>query len=85
MGLLLTIIYGAFVGWLASLFMKTDAKQGAVANIVIGVIGSVVGRTIYGAFFDNPADSVIGNLLISVLGAALVIYIWQLATKKPAA
>lgn len=85
MSLILTIIYGAFVGWLASLFMKTDAKQGAVANVVIGVIGSVIGRSIYGAFFDDPANSFIGNLLISVLGAALVIFIWQLVTRKPAA
>jgi len=85
MELVMTIIYGGIIGWLASLVMKTDAQQGLVANVVIGVIGSVIGRFLYNAVFNNTTDSFLGNLIVSVIGAAIVIYVWQMATKKPAA
>ena len=43
MGIILWIIFGALVGWLASLIMGTDAQQGALANIIVGIIGAVIG------------------------------------------
>lgn len=43
MGIILWIIFGALVGWVASLVMKTDGQQGALLNVVVGIIGAVVG------------------------------------------
>ena len=51
MGVILWIIFGALVGWVASLIMKTDAEQGAVLNIVIGVVGAVIGGWLMSVFF----------------------------------
>jgi len=48
MGIILWIIFGALVGWIASLIMKTDAEQGALLNIVVGIIGSVMGGWLMG-------------------------------------
>lgn len=43
MGIFLWIVFGALVGWVASLIMKTDSQQGVLLNIVVGVVGAVVG------------------------------------------
>lgn len=48
MNWLATIIFGALCGWLASMLMKTDAQQGAVANILIGIVGSVLAQFLFG-------------------------------------
>lgn len=82
MELIAAIVYGGIIGWLASLFMKTDAEQGILANVVIGVIGSVLGRYLYNQLFDNPVDGALTNLIVSVVGASIVIFIWKMATTK---
>ena len=43
MGIILWIIFGGIVGWVASLIMKTDAQQGLILNIVVGILGAVIG------------------------------------------
>lgn len=43
MGILLWIIFGGIIGWVASLIMNTDAEQGVLLNVFIGVVGAVVG------------------------------------------
>ena len=45
---IIAILVGALIGWLASVVMKTDARQGALANIVIGIVGSALGRWLFG-------------------------------------
>ena len=42
MNLIIWLLIGALVGWLASMVMKTDARQGALLNIVVGIVGAVV-------------------------------------------
>jgi uncharacterized membrane protein YeaQ/YmgE (transglycosylase-associated protein family) len=46
MGIILWIIFGGLVGWVASLIMKTDAQQGIVLNIVVGIVGVIVGMEV---------------------------------------
>ena len=46
MGWIITILVGALCGWLASLIMKTDAQQGAIANILIGIVGSILAQAV---------------------------------------
>jgi uncharacterized membrane protein YeaQ/YmgE (transglycosylase-associated protein family) len=48
MGLILSLIVGGIVGWLASMVMKTNAQMGLVANVLVGVIGSMLGFWIAG-------------------------------------
>lgn len=45
---IVAILVGAFCGWIASIVMKTNAQQGALANIVIGIVGAVLARLIFG-------------------------------------
>lgn len=68
------IILGALAGWVASLIMRTNAEQGALMNIVLGIIGAFVGGFIVNLF---GAPGVTGfnlySVLVAILGAALVI------------
>ena len=48
MGWLVTILVGALCGWLASMIMKTDAQQGAIANILIGIVGASIAQAVFG-------------------------------------
>lgn len=75
---LAVIVMGGFIGWLASLLMKTDAQQGILLNVVIGIIGSIFGRWFFadvlgiGAAFSAGTLNLPG-LLFGVLGAAILI------------
>ncbi len=76
MNLLLWIIFGALVGWIASLVMGTDAQQGLVLNIVVGVIGAFLGGTIMNFF---GASSVTGfnlySFIVALVGSIVLIAI----------
>lgn len=74
MNVILWIIVGGLAGWLASLIMHTDAQQGWIMNIILGVVGAVVGGLIMNIF---GAPGVTGfdlySIVVAVLGAGVVI------------
>lgn len=47
MGIILWIIFGGLVGWVASKFVGTDGQQGIVMNIVVGIVGAVIGGLLF--------------------------------------
>jgi uncharacterized membrane protein YeaQ/YmgE (transglycosylase-associated protein family) len=74
MGLIVTIIIGGVVGWLASLLMKTNAQMGIIANIVVGIVGAALGHWLAGAL-GIAAGGTVGAWIISILGAVILIAI----------
>jgi uncharacterized membrane protein YeaQ/YmgE (transglycosylase-associated protein family) len=72
MSLLLTLIIGGIVGWLASILMKTNAQMGILANVVVGIVGSFLGVAVANALKVAP-HSQLGEGVVAVLGAALLI------------
>lgn len=75
---IIAIVAGALIGYIASLFMKTDAQQGTLANIVIGIIGAALGRWIFGDVLGIGGAQAAGSfswygLLFGVLGAVVLI------------
>lgn len=80
MGWIVSILVGALIGWLASRVMKTDDQQGGLANIAIGVIGSVLGVWLFGGILVIGGAVGIGTFSIwgiirGVLGAVILIAI----------
>ncbi len=69
-----TLIIGGVAGWLASIFMKTNAQMGVLANIVVGIIGSWLGFWLFGALGFH-ASGLIAGLVVRVAGAMLLIAI----------
>jgi len=76
MGWIGTIVVGGLVGWLASLFMKTDKQMGLIANVVIGIAGSSLGVWIARLLGFFPYGG-IARLIVAVAGASLLILILQ--------
>lgn len=69
------IIIGALAGWIASIIMRTDAEQGALANIVVGIIGAILGgflvRLVTGT--NTTTGFNVGTLLTAILGAVVLL------------
>lgn len=72
MDLLVTLVIGGIVGWLASILMKTNAQMGTLANVVVGIIGSFLGVGVATALNVAPTGQ-LGGWIVAVLGAALFI------------
>ncbi len=76
MNYLLWIILGLVSGWIASVIMKTNSQQGMLLDIVLGIIGAVVGGMIFNLF---GAPGVTGlnlySLLVATFGAVVLIWL----------
>lgn len=80
MGLIITLIVGGIIGWLASIVMRTDAQQGILLNVVVGIVGAFIGNIVAGAFGAAASLntwSVMG-LLWSFIGAVILLAIINL-------
>ncbi len=85
MNLLLWIIFGAIVGWLASLFMRTDAQQGALANIIVGIIGAAVGGFLMSTFGQPGVTGFnLYSMLVALLGSIVLLWIYKAFTGRRA-
>jgi len=76
MNIILWIVFGALAGWIASMVMGTNAQMGALANIVVGIVGAIIGGLIMNAF---GAQGVTGfnlpSLLVSIVGAVVLLFL----------
>lgn len=77
MSWIVTLIIGGIVGWLASILMKTNAQMGLLANVGVGVVGSLLGYWIAGLLGMAPTG--ILRFIVALGGAALLIFILQKA------
>ena len=82
MNLILWIIIGGILGWIASLIMRTDAQQGLFLNIVVGIIGALVAgfllTPLFGIGTINQNNFSLPSLLVSLLGAIILLAIVNL-------
>jgi uncharacterized membrane protein YeaQ/YmgE (transglycosylase-associated protein family) len=70
--LIISLLIGAVIGWLASMVMKTNDQMGSIANIVVGIVGAWLGAWLGGLIGVAPT-SLVGSVLMSILGAAVLI------------
>ena len=82
MNFIIWIVVGGILGWLASMVMRTDAQQGMILNVVVGIIGALLGgwllAPIFGTGTINQNDFSLGSLLVSFLGAIVLLAIVNL-------
>ena len=81
--LVLWLLFGALVGWLASIVMRTDAQQGALLNIVVGIVGAFLGGLIFnllgiGGANINDSNFSLSSLIVSFVGAVILLAIVNL-------
>ena len=77
MNFLIWITVGGIIGWVASLIMRTDARQGVFLNVVVGVLGALLGGWIIsplvGSATINQGNFSLAGLGVSLLGAILLL------------
>ena len=74
---IITLVIGGVVGWLASILMKADAQMGLIANILIGIVGSLLGYWVAGLLGLAPTGGIL-RFVVAVIGAALLIWILRM-------
>jgi uncharacterized membrane protein YeaQ/YmgE (transglycosylase-associated protein family) len=85
MHFIIALIMGGIIGWLASIVMKTNAQQGILLNIIVGCVGSVLGRLLFGSLLgggrlrDNAFDPM--TLLSAFVGAVILLGIVNLVRR----
>jgi uncharacterized membrane protein YeaQ/YmgE (transglycosylase-associated protein family) len=76
------IIAGALIGWVASLIMRTNRRQGPIADIIVGIVGAFVGGFFLSPLFNvttiNQGNFSLPALLVSLGGAILLLLIFKL-------
>lgn len=76
MGIILWIIFGGLIGWVASLIMKTDGQQGLILNVVIGIVGAVVGGWLMSFIGESGISGFnLYSSLVALVGAMVLIAI----------
>ena len=77
MGFILWLVIGGIVGWLASILMRTDAQQGIILNVVVGIVGAVIAGFIFGGANINNGITVM-SFIYSLIGAVILLAIVNL-------
>jgi uncharacterized membrane protein YeaQ/YmgE (transglycosylase-associated protein family) len=80
-GIIVWLIIGGVVGWLASIVMRTDAQQGIILNIIVGIVGAFIGGLITGGGNINNAGLNLTTFLVSLLGAIVLLAIVNLVRR----
>jgi uncharacterized membrane protein YeaQ/YmgE (transglycosylase-associated protein family) len=84
--LILWLVIGGVLGWLASIVMKTDAQQGIFLNVIVGIVGAFLAgffiTPLLGTGTINADDFSIGSLIASFLGALILLAIVNLFRRR---
>ena len=88
MNIIIWLVVGGLIGWIASIIMRTDAQQGMFLNVVVGIVGSVLGGWFLSPFFGvstiNQNNFSMPALLVSLLGAVILLAIVNLVRRGTA-
>ena len=79
MGIIIWLVVGGVCGWLASLIMRTDAQQGVILNIIVGIVGAVIAGLIFGVNMNSGIT--VESFLYALLGAVILLAIVNLVRR----
>ncbi|MGB5324825.1 MAG: GlsB/YeaQ/YmgE family stress response membrane protein [Pseudomonadales bacterium] len=77
MNILIWLVVGGLIGWVASMVMGTDGRQGILLNVVVGIVGAALGGWLFGGAFGastiNQGNLSLSGIVVSLLGAVILI------------
>ena len=88
MNFLIWLVVGGLIGWIASKIMNTDAQQGVILNVVVGIVGAFIGGMLISPLVGVPTINQnalsVGALLVSLVGAVILLAIVNLVRRGKA-
>ncbi|WAC64979.1 GlsB/YeaQ/YmgE family stress response membrane protein [Pseudoxanthomonas sp. SL93] len=81
MSLIIWLVIGGIIGWLASIVMRRDAQQGILLNIVVGIAGSFIGGFLFSRFLAGFLSGWPLSIVSALLGAVLLLLVINLFTR----
>ena len=79
MELIAFLVLGGIAGWIASLVMGTDASQGIMLNVVVGVVGAFIGGLLFTMFGSSGVSGFnFYSLIVAVIGAVVLLWVVRL-------
>ncbi|MEG3177309.1 GlsB/YeaQ/YmgE family stress response membrane protein [Sphingomonas sp. RB3P16] len=79
MNIIIWLIVGGVVGWLASMVMRTDGQQGIILNVIVGIVGSVIASFLFGGGINQVIT--IPTFIYSLIGAIILLAIVNLVRR----
>ena len=76
MNLVIWLIVGGIVGWLASMIMRTDGQQGIILNVVVGIVGAFIGGWLISPMVGTGTINdgfTVGSFVVSLIGAVILL------------
>ncbi len=81
MGIILWLVVGGVIGWIASMIMRTDGQQGIFLNIIVGIVGAFLGGLVFSGGSINNAGLTLTSFLVSLVGAVILLAIVNLVRR----
>lgn len=82
MGIILWIVFGGLAGWIASIIMKTNSTQNTLKDIMMGIIGAIVGGFLMGLIGQSGVNGFnIYSFIVAIIGAIVVIYFGRIINR----
>lgn len=83
MNILVWLIFGALAGWIASMIMGTDAEQGALGNIIVGIIGAFLGGFVMN-MIGQPGVTGFNfySTFVAILGAVVLLWLYRTFSRR---
>ena len=82
MNFIIWLVIGGLIGWVASMVMRTDGQQGIFLNVVVGIVGAAIGgwflSPLFGVSTINQSNFSLSGLLVSFLGAVILLAVVNL-------
>lgn len=82
MNIIIWLVVGGLIGWLASMLMRTNGQQGIILNVVVGIVGAMIGgwfiSPLVGVGTINQDNFSLPSLIVSFVGAAILLAIVNL-------
>lgn len=86
MSIIIWLVMGGIVGWIASMIMGTNARQGIILNVVVGIVGALIGGWLIGPLLGagsiNQGITVM-SFVVSLIGAIILLAIVNLFQRSP--
>lgn len=85
MNIIIWLVVGGLIGWVASVLMGTDGRQGLFLNVVVGIVGAALGGWLFGGAFStttiNQGNLSLSGIMVSLVGAVLLIALMKLVRR----